>query len=142
MNRREFLKMGATQVAGAIVLTACGGILPDFANGMEKRNKIVVSDTNLITTREDLKIKKVINFEYQGKRSILVYNEGNMKAFENICTHRGGPTELKGGVFVCQWHGATFDPLTGKALSKPAPSNSQLPEIKLRIEGDKIFVAG
>ena len=70
----------------------------------------------------------------------MVYNNGNFKAFENICTHKKGPSRLKGGKLVCQWHGAQFDPLTGKAIKGPAPAGSKLNEIKIKNVKGKLFV--
>lgn len=141
MNRREFLKASAAQVAGAVVLTACGGIVPDTAHSKDKLSKIVVDDTNLITTVDMLKEYNAMDFDLRGKRCILLYNNGEIRAFQNICTHKSGPNQLQGEKLVCQWHGATFDPLTGKALSRPAPDGSELPAISLKIEDGKIYAA-
>jgi nitrite reductase/ring-hydroxylating ferredoxin subunit len=70
----------------------------------------------------------------------LLYNDGEIKAFENICTHKGGPSKLKQDKLVCQWHGAIFEPLTGEALKGPAPKGSKLPAIELEEREGSIYV--
>ena len=102
--------------------------------------EIQVDETRLISSIAVLAEKKAIPFVYKGKQSILLYNDGEYRAFENICTHKGGPTTLSNDKLVCKWHGAKFDTLTGEALTRPAPEKSKLPEIKLKIEGNDIYV--
>jgi len=140
MNRREFLKVSTSGVLGSIALTACGSVFPFVVNAKET-DIIEVGDDNLVTDIESLKENIALNFNYQGKRSVLLYNDGDIKAFENICTHKGGPSNLMGEKLVCQWHGATFSPMTGEAIGRPAPEGSRLPEIKLEIKDMKIYIA-
>lgn len=79
------------------------------------------------------------DFQYQGQPAILVNYQGEYRAYVNVCTHEGGPCILQGDVLWCTWHGSTFDPKTGKALSDPAPLDSSLPAIKLEVKGDEIY---
>ena len=79
-----------------------------------------------------------------GKEGILLNLGGKFKAFVNSCPHMAGPVELErcegdACVLKCQWHGATFDPETGKALTAPAPEGSGLRELNVIIEDDKIY---
>ena len=141
ISRREFLKIGGQTVITVAALTACGKV---FAIGEvlnKQKGEIVVGEGNFIITLDELRQSQAVDFIYKGKKSILVYNGGQVKAFENICTHKGGPTSLKKGGLVCQWHGAIFDPLTGEALKGPAPTGSKLRPIALDERDGKIYVS-
>ena len=79
-----------------------------------------------------------------GKEGILLNLAGKFKAFVNSCTHKEGPVRLEqceddACILKCQWHGATFDPETGRALSAPAPEGSGLRELNIIVEDDKIY---
>ena len=139
ISRGDFLKMGLNVTLAAAAITACGDLLA-MGEGKLKIDEITVGEDNFIIERLSLEENKYVNFIFRGKRSILVYNQGKIKAFENICTHQGGKTELKGDRLVCLWHGAVFDPLTGEALKGPALLGSKLPAITLREEDGKIYV--
>ena len=39
---------------------------------------------------------------------------------------------------TCPWHGASFDLLTGKNLTPPAPN--EVPTYKVRVEGNEVQV--
>lgn len=139
ISRGDFLKMGLTVSLAAVAVTACGDLLAMGENKL-KINEITVGEDNLIIKRLALEENKYVHFIFRGKRCILVYNHGKIKAFENICTHKGGKTELQEDRLVCLWHGAVFDPLTGEALKGPAPLGSKLPAITLREQDGKIYV--
>lgn len=139
ISRWDFLKMGLKVTLASVAITACGDVL---AMGIEKlkTGEITVGEDNFIIETVALEENKYVNFIFKGKKSILIYNDGNIKAFENICTHKGGPTKLQDDKLVCLWHGAVFDPVTGQALEGPAPVGSKLPEVSLREQDGKIYV--
>lgn len=139
ISRRKFIKLSASSVATVFTLTACGEL---FAMGNRVRTVTpkASDEPGFIITLDELKESGVMTFMHNDKKAILVYIEGELRAYENICTHKGGPTEMEDDLLVCQWHSAAFDPLTGKALNKPAPENSRLQEIKLKVIDKKIFV--
>ncbi len=79
-----------------------------------------------------------------GKEGILLNLAGKFKAFVNSCPHMSGRTVLESCgegkcVLRCQSHGATFDPESGRALSAPAPEGSELRELNVIIEDNKIY---
>ena len=83
------LKTCANTAATTFVLTACGNIFSTDAHAQVKPEEVLVNEDNFITTVEELEAKKAVNFEFGGRRSILLYNDGsNIKAYENICTHK------------------------------------------------------
>jgi nitrite reductase/ring-hydroxylating ferredoxin subunit len=139
INRRDFLKTGLRFAVTSVAITACGDLIA-MGEDRKKIGEITVGEDNFIIGVDVLKENKAVNFIFKGKKSILVYNDGKIKAFENICTHKGGPTKLQDDKMICQWHGAVFDPLTGRALKGPALLDSKLPAINLREQDEKIYV--
>ena len=140
ITRRKFMQLGITATASAITLTACGKL---FAMGNRVRpvTGSGSSEPGFIIDLAELKQAGAAQFQHNGKDSILIYINGQIRAYENICTHKGGPTAADNGKLVCQWHGATFDPLTGKALTRPAPEGSGLTAIKIIEKNGKLFTA-
>jgi nitrite reductase/ring-hydroxylating ferredoxin subunit len=141
ISRKEFLIRGATATIAFVGITACGRLFSADAFAAAEAVQVNVGEDKSLVTVDDLKTRGAVSFLYNGKKSILLYNGGEIRAFENICTHRGGPSKLFNGKLVCQWHGATFDPLTGESLKPPAPKGSKLVEIKVETRDGKIFLA-
>ena len=140
MSRRDFLKAGIQAVLTTTALTACGNLVAWGANGYRQGPGITVGENGLIISVAELAKQSAVSFVFAGKKSILLYNEGTIRAFENICTHKGGPTELEKNTLVCQWHGATFSPLTGERLSGPAPRGSRLTPIPIAERSGDVYV--
>ena len=140
ISRRDFLRKGASTVLGAVAITACGDLFAMEMFTKKEINEVTSREDNFLIGLDELKIEKAVNFVYKGKKAILLYNDGEIKAFENICTHKAGPVKLENDKLLCQWHGAVFDPITGMALKGPAPSGSRLTPISLREQDGKIYV--
>lgn len=140
MTRKEFLGVGTKAALSLFAITACGDLLSLRAHAKVAADELPLGPNNFLIKVDDLKDRGVANFQYQGRKAILLYNGGEIKAFENICTHKGGPTTLTKGKLVCKWHGAMFEPLTGKALKPPAPSDSSLRAIPLTVQQGNIFL--
>jgi 3-phenylpropionate/trans-cinnamate dioxygenase ferredoxin subunit len=65
--------------------------------------------------------------DFFGRTIHVVRGEGGAPvAFMNVCLHFGGTLACQNGEFLCEWHGATFDRLTGRRTSGPAPEGSKL----------------
>jgi len=93
----------------------------------------------LIAKTSDVPEGSYKDFTYQGQPAILVHFDGEFHAFVNICTHEGGLCVLSGGVLLCTVHASTFDPKTGHTLSEPAPLDSSLKRIPIRIENGQVL---
>ncbi len=141
ITRKEFLVRGTNAALAVAGITACGKWLLKDAVAAGKIESVTVGADKLVTRVADLKERAAVNFIYNEKKYILLYNNGEIRAFKNICTHQGGPTKLAGAELVCQWHGAHFNPLTGEATKSPAPKGSKLPPVKLDIKDGKIYLA-
>lgn len=77
-----------------------------------------------------------------GDEEIAVANvDGSFLAFQNECTHRGGPLGegiLTGEVVECPFHAGTFNVRTGEALS--APAEEAIKTYAVQVDGDDVKV--
>jgi nitrite reductase/ring-hydroxylating ferredoxin subunit len=76
-----------------------------------------------------------------GKKLAIFNVGGKYYAFENSCTHRGGPLckgKLSGDVIECPWHGSKFNVKTGAVVGGPAQKPKEV--YKVRIVGEDIEV--
>jgi nitrite reductase/ring-hydroxylating ferredoxin subunit len=68
-------------------------------------------------------------------REALIYRRGDeIKAALSVCTHLGGPLELREGELVCPWHGARFDGMSGICRHGPARTDARAMFLPTRIE--------
>jgi nitrite reductase/ring-hydroxylating ferredoxin subunit/uncharacterized membrane protein len=70
-----------------------------------------------------------------GRRVAIGRTERGLVAFDDRCTHRGGPLAdgvLIAGVVQCPWHGSQFDVHTGAVKHGPAEDRIQTYEITER----------
>ena len=66
---------------------------------------------------------------------------GTIYAFDDECTHDGGPLsdgELHECVVTCPWHFSSFDIRTGEIVDSPAEEPIGVYEVK--VEGTEVFV--
>ena len=83
---------------------------------------------------EEIPEDGVAKVEFFGREVLVRMVDGRPRAFVNACLHLGGPLELDGGRFVCQWHDAEFDAKTGRNLAGPARRDSRLMILPTRVE--------
>ncbi len=79
--------------------------------------------------------------EAGGERIVLVNVDESVYALEDRCSHQDFPLSdgtLEDGKLECLYHGARFDPATGKALTLPAirPVRS----FPVEVRGSDIYV--
>ncbi len=88
--------------------------------------------TGLILARlEDLKRRGTIKFTFREdgiqRQGFLVYYQGEVVGYENVCRHIAITLDYGDGEFfdgegthlVCQTHGATYEPLSGLCIAGP-----------------------
>jgi 3-phenylpropionate/trans-cinnamate dioxygenase ferredoxin component len=83
----------------------------------------------------------LLGVQLEGARICLANVDGEIYAVRDNCTHRDFPLSagaIEDGTLVCNWHGARFDPATGRALALPAIKPVRTYEVK--VEGDDILV--
>ncbi|XDD50913.1 non-heme iron oxygenase ferredoxin subunit [Leptospira sp. WS92.C1] len=94
-----------------------------------------------LANRSEIENGKVKVIETRYHRIGITSLDGNLYAFEDVCTHDGediSTGELCGDVITCPRHGAQFSIKTGKALCMPAVED--LPVYPVRIVDDSIEV--
>lgn len=72
--------------------------------------------------------------DFFGREAPVYRQGGEVKAALSICTHLGGPLELKDGELVCPWHGARFDAASGACRRGPAATESKAMFLPTRVE--------
>ena len=85
----------------------------------------------------------VLGVEAEGHRVCLVNCEGEVYAFADNCSHRefplsNGELDAEECTITCEWHGASFDCRSGRALSPPA--TKPIPVYACRVEDGEILV--
>jgi nitrite reductase/ring-hydroxylating ferredoxin subunit/uncharacterized membrane protein len=71
----------------------------------------------------DLKAGQMMLVHVGDRRVVLARTDDGFAAFDDHCTHRGGPLcdgVLVGGVVQCPWHGSQFDVRDGHVAAGPA----------------------
>ncbi len=139
-SRREFLKRVGTITAGFAVATYLS--VPTTIYGKQSRQLVLQVD---LTAEENCPLLEVgraiwIKNPQDKKRKIILYreNEGEVKAFSDRCTHKGGPVILgKKGEWICKWHKAEFNK-KGAAIKKPA--KAPLEEFEATLEESIISI--
>lgn len=89
----------------------------------------------------EIQLGSAKSFRMGIKNGIAFNDGGQIRAYENFCTHMGGPVDISrdGCQFVCRWHGACFDAKTGERQSGQAPEQSRLKPVKLVEEHGTLF---
>ncbi|MBY0552614.1 MAG: non-heme iron oxygenase ferredoxin subunit [Candidatus Obscuribacterales bacterium] len=85
---------------------------------------------------------KCFKADVNGAKIVLFNVAGQIFAMEDSCSHLGAPLSsgyLGKDSISCEWHGATFDLRTGKALS--APAKDPVPTYPVRIKDDEVEIA-
>lgn len=108
------------------------------------------SQRTFVATISELRERRSIKFVYRqegiSREGFLACFEGKVVAYENVCRHipitldYGDSTffNASGTHFVCQTHGATYEPLSGKCVSGPCVGASLKP-LRIEIVGEEIW---
>ncbi|MBI5116112.1 non-heme iron oxygenase ferredoxin subunit [Candidatus Poribacteria bacterium] len=89
----------------------------------------------------DLSAHPMKKVRVSGRDIALVHVGEQYYAFDNTCTHKGGPLakgELSGETVTCPWHGGMFDVRTGDLLHPPPVE--RLRTYPVRITGEDIEI--
>lgn len=89
----------------------------------------------IIAKLDQLTEGKIHSFSTRNFDIALVNRNGNIYAFEDICSHDGGHIsegELDGEKVICPRHFAEFDILSGKALCMPATQSIEVFPVRIK----------
>lgn len=86
--------------------------------------------------------------EFEDRKIVLSYQDGEFGALNNKCNHMGGPLskgKLKKGCIECPWHYWEFDRKNGAAVENEMSKNfvahgGTVPMIPLKIENGELFI--
>jgi nitrite reductase/ring-hydroxylating ferredoxin subunit/uncharacterized membrane protein len=132
-SRRQALPL-ALQAAGTAAISAgawLGGTLV-YRNqvGVDHRyagagrwNEQTADAAGVVTLPEALKTNQMALVHASGRRVAIARTEDGYAAFDDRCTHKGGPLSdgtLICGTVQCPWHGSQFDVHTGAVTCGPA----------------------
>jgi len=101
----------------------------------------------VVATTDELKPDQMKLLHVAGRRIVLARIEDGYRAFDDRCTHKGGPLSdgvLACGTVQCPWHGSQFSVKSGQVKAGPAEEpirTYQLAEdggqVRLTVPGDE-----
>ena len=80
-------------------------------------------DALVVAGVDDLEVNQMRLVHARGERVVVGRTEDGYRAFDDRCTHKGGPLSdgaLICGTVQCPWHGSQFDVSTGEVKCGPA----------------------
>jgi nitrite reductase (NADH) small subunit/3-phenylpropionate/trans-cinnamate dioxygenase ferredoxin subunit len=95
-----------------------------------------------VAGRGDVPAGEMLIVEVEGEEVVLANVDGEIYAFGNGCTHRGGPLGeglLEGDEVECPFHQGRFNVKTGEAVQEPP--TEPVPTYQVQMDGDDIRVA-
>ena len=95
-----------------------------------------------VAGRGDVPAGEMLIVEIEGEEIVLANVDGQIYAFGNGCTHRGGPLGeglLEGDEVECPFHQGRFNVKTGEAVQEPP--TDPIPTYEVQLDGDDIKVA-
>jgi nitrite reductase/ring-hydroxylating ferredoxin subunit len=95
-----------------------------------------------VAGRGDVPAGEMLIVEIEGEEIVLANVDGQIYAFGNGCTHRGGPLGeglLEGDEVECPFHQGRFNVKTGEAVQEPP--TEPIPTYQVQLDGDDITVA-
>lgn len=136
------------KVLGALPLAACGAVADGADGGVITLPVDAGSGTNALRLpRAMLALGSFVavgDTECTGssaRGAIVGWDSGGVYAFSSTCTHQRGLVTVPNamGVAQCCLHGAQYD-ATGRVTKAVVPGQSDLPHLKVQIDGDVLVV--
>ena len=145
ISRRRFVQLGAALGLGAtcVPLASCGGsaeVEPGGGRPLDGGPEVGEGET--IAEASGVEPGSAVPFTDagSGEQAVLLrLEDGEFAAYSAICTHQGCIVGYDRGedTLECPCHGSTFDPQSGAAVLN-GPATRPLPEIPVKVEGDKV----
>ena len=96
-----------------------------------------------LANENEIKEGEFKEVDFLGRPVIVFRLEGEFHAYINCCTHLGGPMKLKvkpdTAYLDCTWHDSHFDAKTGETTRGPAPLDSKLIKLPIKVKEGKVF---
>jgi len=109
-----------------------------------------MSSRRRLATLRELKERKTLKFAYKdegiSREAFLAWFGGQVVCYQNVCRHipitldygDGRFFNAEGTHFVCQTHGATYEPFTGQCIAGPCVG-AFLKKLNVEIVGEEIW---
>ena len=109
--------------------------------GKWKEESVDGTAAEATVSAEDLDVNQMKLVHADGERVVVARTESGYAAFDDRCTHKGGP--LSDGVLICgtvqcPWHGSQFDVNTGAVMCGPAEENIRTRRLLESESGDRL----
>jgi nitrite reductase/ring-hydroxylating ferredoxin subunit len=103
-----------------------------------------------LTTLLELTEQRAVKFSYRqegiSREGFVALFQGQVVAYENVCRHVPITLDYGDGRFfnageshfICQSHGATYEPLTGECIAGPCVGASLKP-LKVELVGEEVM---
>lgn len=94
-----------------------------------------------VASKNDIPDGEMAIVEVDGQEIVVANLGGKFVAFQNECTHRGGPLGegiLEGGVVECPWHAGQFNVETGEVVA--SPPEEPIKTFPVHVDGDDISI--
>jgi nitrite reductase/ring-hydroxylating ferredoxin subunit len=129
LTRREFIKQGFI-----VSLGVTGFSLSNACKAKAKQIK-----TKKIIEISKIKNNELFKFAFKGEKGVLIKHNDKFYAYKDSCVHRGGPMKnIQDDRLVCAWHGAKYEPDTGKHVS--GPGSGTLEKIDITIKNGAVYI--
>ncbi len=128
-------------MGGTLVYRNQIGVDRRYANATSWRTVTLHDWNQPVCKDEDIAPGQLMLAVVQGARVAIGRCPNGLVAFDDHCTHKGGPLSdgaLVGCTVQCPWHGSQFDVHTGIVVAGPATDAIKTYDIELR--GGEIFV--
>ena len=101
-----------------------------------------MSEFRTVMNTADLAPGKIKPVDLDGEEIAIANVDGEYFAFNNTCSHAGGPLaegELEGDIVTCPWHATPFNVRTGEA-QEGGVTDDHVSTYEVRLEGDDIQI--
>lgn len=108
-------------------------------------------DRQLVADLNELRRRGTLKFAYRDegvrREGFLAWFHEQVVAYENVCRHVPISLDYDNGQFfmpdqqhfVCQTHGAMYEPLTGKCVAGPC-TGASLKRLPIELDGSSIYL--
>jgi nitrite reductase/ring-hydroxylating ferredoxin subunit/uncharacterized membrane protein len=122
-------------LGGTLVYRNQIGVDHRYANAGQWKERTLDSFSRPVCNVSELGMGQMMLANIAGQRVAVGRCETGIVAFQDRCTHKGGP--LSDGVLIgctvqCPWHGSNFDVNTGRVVAGPAEEKIRTYQIEIR----------
>jgi nitrite reductase/ring-hydroxylating ferredoxin subunit/uncharacterized membrane protein len=122
-------------LGGTLVYRNQVGVEHSFANAGRLKQRSVEDFSRPVCNQAELGEGQAMLVHIGGQRIAVARCSEGIFAFEDHCTHKGGPLSdgaIVGCAVQCPWHGSQFDIRNGRIIAGPAEEHLQTFDVEVR----------